>query len=73
MVGSSKLLKINYRLQDLSAQNKCKDFMGGTSFVASGKSETLLNQKNFFHSSVSENCLVKVGLRTYCSSNVNAY
>ena len=37
MVGSMKLLKINYRLQDLIDGTRCKDYMGGISFVASGK------------------------------------
>ena len=37
MVGSMKLLKINYRLQDLVHDSRCKDYMGGVSFVASGK------------------------------------
>ena len=36
MVGSMKLAKINYRLQDLVEGSKKKDFMGGISFVASG-------------------------------------
>ena len=36
MVGSMKLLKINYRLQDLVDENRCKEYMGGISFVASG-------------------------------------
>ena len=37
MVGSAKLVKINYRLQDISVKNKYKEYMGGISFVASGK------------------------------------
>ena len=36
MVGSMKLLKINYRLQDLVDGNRCQEYMGGISFVASG-------------------------------------
>ena len=36
MVGSMKLLKINYRLQDLVDESRRKDYMGGISFVASG-------------------------------------
>ena len=36
MVGSSKLLKINFRLQDLSDGNKQQEYMGGKSFIASG-------------------------------------
>ena len=36
MVGSMKLLKINYRLQDLVDENQCQEYMGGISFVASG-------------------------------------
>ena len=37
MVGSMKLAKINYRLQDLVEGSRKQDFMGGISFVASGK------------------------------------
>ena len=36
MVGASKLLKINYRLQDLADGDRKKSYMGGISFVASG-------------------------------------
>ena len=36
MVGSSKLLKINYRLQDIVEGPRSKDYMGGISFIASG-------------------------------------
>ena len=36
MVGSIKLAKINYRLQDLADGSKKHEFMGGISFVASG-------------------------------------
>ena len=36
MVGSMKLAKINYRLQDLANANKKHEFMGGISFIASG-------------------------------------
>ena len=36
MVGSSKLTKINYRLQDLFDGNRRKEYMGGISFIASG-------------------------------------
>ena len=36
MVGSMKLLKINYRLQDLVDENRSKEYMGGISFVATG-------------------------------------
>ena len=36
MVGSSKLSKINFRLQEIMEGSKKKDFMGGISFVASG-------------------------------------
>ena len=36
MVGSKKLLKINYRLQDLVDQSRSKEYMGGISFIASG-------------------------------------
>ena len=37
MVGSMKLTKINYRLQDLVDGRRKQDFMGGISFLASGK------------------------------------
>ena len=36
MVGSKKLLKINYRLQDILGGTKQHEYMGGVSFVASG-------------------------------------
>ena len=36
MVGASKLLKINYRLQDIKEGSKSQNYMGGVSFVASG-------------------------------------
>ena len=36
MVGSMKLLKINYRLQDLVDGSRKQEYMGGVSFVASG-------------------------------------
>ena len=42
MVGSMKLAKINYRLQDLVEGTKKQDFMGGISFVASGKSNLIM-------------------------------
>ena len=31
MVGSAKLLKIHYRLQDISVSNNCQNYMGGKS------------------------------------------
>ena len=37
MVGSMKLAKINFRLQDIADGSDKKQFMGGKSFVASGK------------------------------------
>ena len=37
MVGSSKLTKINYRFQDIVDGRRKKEFMGGISFIASGK------------------------------------
>ena len=37
MVGSMKLAKINYRLQDIADGSAKNDFMGGISFIASGK------------------------------------
>ena len=37
MVGSMKLAKINYRLQDLADGSNKQEFMGGISFVASGR------------------------------------
>ena len=36
MVGSMKLAKINFRLQDIADSSKKNDFMGGISFIASG-------------------------------------
>ena len=36
MVGASKLLKINYRLQDLQFAERRNLYMGGVSFLASG-------------------------------------
>ena len=36
MVGASKLLKINYRLQDICDRSQQKQYMEGISFVASG-------------------------------------
>ena len=36
MVGSSKLTKINFRLQDIADGAKKNVFMGGKSFIASG-------------------------------------
>ena len=47
MVGSSKLAKINYRLQDLAEGSKKKDFMGGISFIASGKYKNLELKKTY--------------------------
>ena len=37
MVGSSKLTRINFRFQDIAEGEKKKEFMGGISFLASGK------------------------------------
>ena len=37
MVGSSKLSKINFRFQDIADGHKKQEFMGGVSFIASGK------------------------------------
>ena len=36
MVGSKKLLKINFRLQDLADGIKKQEYMGGKTFIASG-------------------------------------
>ena len=36
MVGSMKLLKINYRLQDIFGGTRQNEYMGGVSFIASG-------------------------------------
>ena len=41
MVGSMKLAKINYRLQDFADGNKKYEFMGGVSFIASGDLQQL--------------------------------
>jgi hypothetical protein len=38
MVGSMKLLKINFRLQDLVDGDQRHKYMGGISFVSSGRS-----------------------------------
>ena len=43
MVGSMKLAKINYRLQDLADGDKKKEFMGVISFVASGSYHFLIS------------------------------
>ena len=37
MVGSTKLAKINFRLQDLAQGSEKNEFMWGISFLASGK------------------------------------
>ena len=36
MVGSKKLLKINYRLQDIFGGSRQHQYMGGVSFIATG-------------------------------------
>ena len=36
MMGSSKLARINFRLQDMADGAKKKEFMGGISFITSG-------------------------------------
>ena len=41
MVGSMKLAKINYRLQDFADGNKKHEFMGGVSFISSGDLQQL--------------------------------
>ena len=41
MVGSKKLTKINFRLQDLADGERKLQFMGGRSLVASGNSIVL--------------------------------
>jgi len=38
---------MNYRLQDLAEGSKKKDFMGGLSFIASGKYQYLEFKKNY--------------------------
>ena len=48
MVGSMKLLKINYRLQDLVDENRSKEYMGGISFVATGTYLVILAILNYF-------------------------
>ena len=40
-VGSSKLAKINYRLQEISGGADSQKFMGGISVIASGDNATL--------------------------------
>ena len=42
MVGASKLLKMNFRLQDVFGGERKKEYMAGISFLASG---TLLTVK----------------------------
>ena len=37
MVGAMTLAKINYRLQELADGSQRQQFMGGVSFIASGK------------------------------------
>ena len=37
MVGSMKLAKINFRFQDIAEGPRKQEFMGGISFMASGK------------------------------------
>ena len=39
MVGSMKLAKINFRFQDIADGPQKQEFMGGISFVASGKAQ----------------------------------
>ena len=41
MVGSIKLLRINYRLQDLVEGKRSHEYMGGISFVASGNNVSI--------------------------------
>ena len=43
MVGSKKLLKINYRLQDLFGGSRQHQYMGGVTFIASGNRMMNLN------------------------------
>ena len=43
MVGSTKLTKINFRFQDIAEGEKKNAFMGGVSFIASGK---IVKRKN---------------------------
>ena len=45
MVGSMKLSKINFRLQDIADGDKKLEFMGGISFIASGLNQDI---NNFF-------------------------
>ena len=42
MVGSSKLTKINFRLQDIADGEKKNQFMGGVSFIATGNNKKLI-------------------------------
>ena len=37
MTGSKKLLKINYRMQDIMGGSRQQEYMGGVSFLASGR------------------------------------
>ena len=45
MVGSMKLAKINFRLQEIFEN---KTFMGGISVIASGRENKFLNKKYTF-------------------------
>ena len=42
MVGSAKLQKINFRLQDLADGTMKHEYMGGKSFIASGTSSFIV-------------------------------
>ena len=46
MVGSMKLLKINFRLQDIFGGSRQNEYMDGVSFIASGIYKKLIYSKN---------------------------
>ena len=49
MVGSMKLLKINYRLQDLFGGARQQEYMAGVSLIASGNQPFFMNYVQQFH------------------------
>ena len=56
MVGSMKLAKINYRLQDLADGSEKHNFMGGISFVAPGRYYRVLSLTSLIKYFVQETC-----------------
>ena len=60
MVGASKLLKINYRLQDLQFGERSNLYMGGVSFLASGNFFCFLQLK------IENSYLIIIKLKNKC-------